>query len=58
VPDSQADSTVLRNLFPGTSPTALRLGLQETVEWFSGENRKEKAADGGGPPRPEVIVPA
>jgi UDP-glucose 4-epimerase len=58
VPDSQADSTVLRNLFPSAAPTALRLGLQETVEWLSAVDRRERAADGGGPPRPEVIVRA
>lgn len=31
---SQADSSLLRSLFPGLEPTPLKVGLQATVEWF------------------------
>jgi UDP-glucose 4-epimerase len=34
VRDSQADNTLLRSLFPDTSPVDLRSGLEETVRWF------------------------
>jgi UDP-glucose 4-epimerase len=34
VRDSQADTTVLRTLFPDVRPVALRAGLEETVDWF------------------------
>ncbi|MGK5447118.1 NAD-dependent epimerase/dehydratase family protein [Streptomyces radiopugnans] len=34
VRDSQADSTLLRTLFPTVAPVALREGLERTVRWF------------------------
>ncbi len=57
VPDSQADSTLLRSLFPDIAPTALRVGLQATVEWFSTADRAG-GTGGDGSPRPEAIVSA
>jgi UDP-glucose 4-epimerase len=36
VHDSQADTTLLANLFPDARPTPLRTGLAETVRWFRG----------------------
>lgn len=33
---SDADSTLLYELFPGTEPTPFRSGLQATVDWFGG----------------------
>ena len=35
VRDSQADTTVLRSLFPAATVTPLRDGLQATVDWFA-----------------------
>lgn len=34
VHDSQADTSLLRALFPAASPTDLRTGLEETLRWF------------------------
>lgn len=34
VRDSQADSTVLRSLFPDIEPVSLEVGLKATVEWM------------------------
>jgi UDP-glucose 4-epimerase len=34
VRDSQADDTLLRQLFPDMTPVGLRAGLEATVEWF------------------------
>jgi UDP-glucose 4-epimerase len=34
VRDSQADSTLLRDLFPDITPVDLASGLRETVEWM------------------------
>ena len=34
VPKSQADYSTLRALFPDVSPTSLRTGLTNTVDWF------------------------
>jgi len=34
VPHSQADSTLLRSLFPNVEPVALAMGLERTVDWF------------------------
>jgi UDP-glucose 4-epimerase len=34
VRDSQADDSLLRQLFPDLTPVGLRTGLQATVEWF------------------------
>ncbi|MFC3501711.1 NAD-dependent epimerase/dehydratase family protein [Micromonospora krabiensis] len=36
VRDSQADSTRLYELFPEVRPTALRVGLEQTVSWMAG----------------------
>jgi UDP-glucose 4-epimerase len=58
VHDSQADSTLLRSLFPAIAPTPLRAGLQATVEWFSAvDDGGETAGDEGGP-RPQATVSA
>jgi UDP-glucose 4-epimerase len=35
VPHSQADQSELRSLFPKVEPVPLRVGLRETIEWFS-----------------------
>ena len=37
VPHSQADSTLLRTLFPDISPIAFDQGLIETIEWMRSE---------------------
>jgi UDP-glucose 4-epimerase len=37
VPHSQADTTVLRTLFPEVQPVLLTEGLQRTIEWFKGK---------------------
>jgi UDP-glucose 4-epimerase len=61
VPDSQADSTRLRSLFPGVAPTALRDGLRATVEWFSTFTTAENegaVGDDQGRRRPEAVSPA
>jgi UDP-glucose 4-epimerase len=34
VRDSQADTSLLHELFPDISPTSLRYGLEKTVTWF------------------------
>jgi len=34
---SQADNTVLRELFPSVTPVPLTAGLQETWAWFQKE---------------------
>jgi UDP-glucose 4-epimerase len=34
VRDSQADDTLLRELFPDVVPVGLRVGLEQTVSWF------------------------
>jgi UDP-glucose 4-epimerase len=35
VRDSQADSTLLRTLFPDVSPVTLEQGLRQTIEWMT-----------------------
>lgn len=45
VPHSQADSTLLRSLFPTISPIEFATGLQETIEWMRSDI--EHNAQGG-----------
>jgi UDP-glucose 4-epimerase len=49
VHDSQADTHLLRTLFPSLRPTPLREGLRATVEWFAALGADGGAADGTGP---------
>ncbi|MEP6598166.1 MAG: NAD-dependent epimerase/dehydratase family protein [Actinomycetota bacterium] len=37
VPDSQADPTRLRELFPGVAPVAIREGLRVTADWVASQ---------------------
>lgn len=46
VQQSQADPSLLRELFPGTEPTALLAGLEKTADWFSRERPWEPLETG------------
>ena len=39
VRDSQADNSLLRDLFPDVEPVSLRAGLEQTIEWFQSRQR-------------------
>ncbi len=57
VPDSQGDSTLLQSLFTDIAPTALRRGLQATVDWFSSADQQGNSG-GDVVSRSEAIVSA
>ena len=46
VQQSQADPSLLRELFPDTEPTALLAGLERTADWFSKERPWERQEAG------------
>lgn len=59
IQDSQADSTMLRRLFPAISPTPLREGLQATIKWFSeAEGTSSSTARSVEVASPQVYLPA
>jgi len=45
VPHSQADSTLLRSLFPSIEPVDFVEALEETIEWMRGELDDAPAID-------------